>query len=329
MIDPYGREITYLRVSVTDRCDLRCTYCMSEDMEFLPRSDILSLEEIDRVCSAFIGLGVRKLRITGGEPLIRRNIESLFKSLGRHIKSGGLDEIALTTNGTQLARHAKSLIESGLKRINVSLDTLNAGKYREVTRGGKIERVLAGLEAARENGIRVKINTVALKGVNDDEMDNLVSWCGDRGFDLTFIETMPMGESGAERVGYYLPLAEVRSSLEKNWTFEDISDSTGGPSRYVRVAETNCRVGFITPMSRHFCDTCNRVRLTSTGLLYMCLGRDASVDLRVPLRASQDDAPLLAAIEAAIALKPKGHDFVIDSESGRPSVSRHMSVTGG
>lgn len=329
MIDPFGRKITYLRVSVTDRCDLRCYYCMSEDMKFLPRKELLSLEEMDRLCSAFVAQGVRKLRITGGEPLIRRNVMSLLVSLGRHLKSGDLDEITLTTNATRLSRYAAELYASGIRRINVSLDTLDRDKFREITRHGELDKVLEGLMAAKNAGLRVKVNAVALKGVNDGEAGRLVAWCGDHGFDLTFIETMPMGESGEGDIDRYIPLAEVRSRLEKEWTLEDITDSTGGPSRYVKIVETGRRVGFITPMSRHFCDTCNRVRLTCTGTLYMCLGQNAAVDLRGPLRAGDSGELLTSAIKDAIAGKPKGHDFILDPICKRPVMGRHMNVTGG
>jgi cyclic pyranopterin phosphate synthase len=329
MIDPFGRKITYLRVSVTDHCDFRCTYCMGDQVTFLPKAEVLTLEEIDRLCSAFVSRGVRKLRITGGEPLVRRNIISLFRSLGRHLDSGALDEIVLTTNGSQLERLAQGLFASGLRRINVSLDTLDAAKFLAITRRGKLDRVLAGLAAAKAAGLKVKVNTVALKGVNEDEADDLVAWCGHQGFDLTFIETMPLGDIGGDRTEQYMPVTEIRRRLEQNWSLSDISDNTGGPSRYVRVAETGQRLGFITPMSRHFCDTCNRVRLTCTGILYMCLGKNDSFDLRSPLRTSESDGPLLAAIDEAISRKPKGHDFTIEPGNGHPTMARHMNVTGG
>ncbi len=329
MIDPFGREITYLRVSVTDHCDFRCTYCMGEKVTFLPKAEVLTLEEIDRVCGAFIIRGVRKLRITGGEPLVRRNIISLFRSLGRHLATGALDEIVMTTNGSRLERLADGLFASGLGRINVSLDTLDPAKFQAITRHGRLDRVLAGLAAAKAAGLKVKINTVALKGINEDEADDLVAWCGGQSFDLTFIETMPLGDIGGDRTERYMPVTEIRRRLEQNWTLSAISDNTGGPSRYVRVAETGQRIGFITPLSRHFCDTCNRVRLTCTGILYMCLGKDDRVDLRPALRMSESDGPLLAAIDGAIARKPKGHDFAIDPGNGHPSITRHMNVTGG
>ncbi len=330
MIDPFGRAISYLRVSVTDRCDFRCLYCMSEDMTFLPKSDILSLEELDRVCSAFVRQGVRKLRMTGGEPLVRRNIMSLFRGLSRHLESGALDELTLTTNGSQLHRFAQELADLGMRRINVSLDTLNPDKFAAITRWGKLDKVMAGLEAAKAAGLKVKINAVALKGVNDDEFDRMIAWCGEEGFDLTFIEVMPMGDIGGEdRVGQYLPLSVLRENLRENWTLEDIDYKTGGPASYVRIAETGGRVGFITPMTHNFCESCNRVRLTCTGTLYMCLGQEDAADLRAPLRESDGDDLLEAAMREAIARKPKGHDFIIDRDHTRPAVSRHMSVTGG
>ncbi len=329
MIDPYGRKITYLRVSITDRCNFRCFYCMSEQMEFLPKGEILSLEEIDRICSAFVAKGVRKLRLTGGEPLVRRDAIELFRSLGRHLGAGTLDELTLTTNGSLLARHADSLAACGVRRINVSLDTLDPGKFAAITSRGQIQPVLEGIAAAKAAGLKVKINTVALKGINEDEILTLVRWCADRGFDLTFIETMPLGEIEARRVDNYLPLSEVRARIASVFPLEGVAETTGGPARYVRVAETGQRIGFITPMTHNFCETCNRVRLTCTGTLYMCLGQDDAVDLRAPVRTSPDNGPLIAAIDAAIARKPKGHEFIIDPALGRPAVFRHMSVTGG
>lgn len=330
MRDPFGRNITYLRVSVTDRCDFRCVYCMAEDMTFLPKSEILSLEELDRVCSAFVGLGVRKLRLTGGEPLVRRDIMTLFKSLGQQLQTGALDELTVTTNGSQLARHADALREAGVKRINVSLDTLDPAKFAAITRWGKLDKVLAGIEAAKQAGLAIKINTVALKGVNEDEFDRLIAWCGAEGFDLTFIEVMPMGEIGGDaRLDQYLPLSLLRARLAKCWTLDEIDYRTGGPARYVRVKETGGRLGFITPLTHNFCESCNRVRLTCTGTLYMCLGQEDAADLRTPLRQSESDEALIAAIHEAISRKPKGHDFVIDRRHTRPAVSRHMSVTGG
>ncbi|MCC7045270.1 MAG: GTP 3',8-cyclase MoaA [Alphaproteobacteria bacterium] len=328
MIDPFGRAITYLRVSVTDRCDLRCVYCMAEDMTFLPKAELLSLEELERVCGAFVRLGVRKLRLTGGEPLVRRNIMSLIRSLGRRL-GDGLDELTLTTNGTQLARHAAELADAGVRRINVSCDTLDPAKFQAITRWGRLDQVMAGIKAAKQAGLHVKINAVALKGTNDDEFGRMIAWCGGEGHDLTFIEVMPMGDIGRQRVDQYLPISMVRAQLKKRWTLEEIDYRTGGPARYVRVKETGGRVGFITPMTHNFCESCNRVRLTCTGTLYMCLGQEDAADLRAAVRASESDAPLEAAIHAAIARKPKGHDFIIDRRHDPRSVSRHMSVTGG
>jgi cyclic pyranopterin phosphate synthase len=328
MIDPFGRSISYLRVSVTDRCDLRCVYCMAEDMTFLPKAEILSLEELERLCGAFIGLGVRKLRLTGGEPLVRRNIMSLIRGLGRRL-GDGLDELTLTTNGTQLARYAGELAEAGVRRINVSCDTLDPAKFQAITRWGRLDQVLDGVRAAKDAGLRVKINAVALKGTNDDEFDRMVEWCGREGHDLTIIEVMPMGDIGRQRVDQYLPISMVRAQLKKRWTLEEVDYRTGGPARYVRVKETGGLVGFITPLTHNFCESCNRVRLTCTGTLYMCLGQEDAADLRAPLRASDDDAVLADAIRAAIARKPKGHDFILDRRHDPRSVSRHMSVTGG
>jgi cyclic pyranopterin phosphate synthase len=330
MIDPFGRAITYLRLSVTDRCDFRCVYCMSEDMTFLPKAEVLSLEEFDRVASAFVRLGVRKLRLTGGEPLVKRDILWLIRRLGRHLETGALDELTLTTNGSQLARYADDLAAAGVKRINVSLDTMDTRKFTAITRWGRLEQVLSGIEAAKRAGLEIKINTVALKGVNEDEFDRLVGWCGAEGFDLTFIEVMPMGEIGGDaRLDQYLPLSLVRSRLAERWTLDDSDYRTGGPARYVTVRETGGRVGFITPLTHNFCESCNRVRLTATGTLYMCLGQEDTVDLRRPVRASAEDDLLEAAIHRAIAHKPQGHDFVIDRRSAGPAVPRHMSVTGG
>ena len=330
MIDPFGRTITYLRVSVTDRCDFRCVYCMAEDMTFLPKAEILSLEELDRLCGAFVRLGVRKLRLTGGEPLVRKNVMSLVRALSRHLGTGALEELTLTTNGSQLVRHAGELASCGVRRINVSVDTLDAGKFTAITRWGRLDKVLEGLAAAKAAGLQVKINTVALKGVNEDEFDRLIEWCGAEGFDLTFIEVMPMGDVGGEnRLDQYLPLSLLRPRLARRWSLEDIDYRTGGPARYMRVGETGRRIGFITPLTHNFCESCNRVRLTCTGMLYMCLGQEDSADLRAPLRADPDDARLEAAIHAAIARKPKGHDFIIDRRHTAPAVPRHMSVTGG
>ncbi|HJZ30066.1 MAG TPA: GTP 3',8-cyclase MoaA [Hyphomicrobiaceae bacterium] len=329
LIDPFGRHVSYLRVSVTDRCDFRCTYCMAEHMTFLPKRDLLTLEELDRLCSAFIAKGVRKLRITGGEPLVRKNIMWLFRALSRHLATGMLQELTLTTNGSQLPRFAAELKDAGVRRVNVSLDTLDAGRFRAITRWGDLAQVLAGLDAAVAAGLRVKLNAVALKGVNEHEIDDLIRFAHERGFDLTLIETMPMGDIDGDRTEQYLPLSMVRARLLERWTLEDIPFRTGGPARYVNVKETGGRLGFITPMTHNFCESCNRVRLTCTGTLYMCLGQDAAADLRTPLRASTDDALLSRAIDEAISRKPKGHDFVIDRRTRQPAVARHMSVTGG
>ena len=330
MIDPFGRTITYLRVSVTDRCDFRCVYCMAEEMTFLPKSELLTLEELDRVCSAFIRLGVKKLRLTGGEPLVRRNIMSLFRSLGRHIRTGALDELTLTTNGSQLARYAGELRDCGVRRVNVSVDTLDPAKFTEITRRGRLEVVLEGLAAAKAAGLAVKINAVALRGVNEDELDDLVAWTGAQGFDLVFIEVMPMGDIGGEnRLDQYLPLSMVRARLQRRWTLDETDYRTGGPARYVTVRETGRRLGFITPLTHNFCESCNRVRLTCTGTLFMCLGQEDAADLRTPLRQSEGDEVLEAAIREAIDRKPKGHDFIIDRRHNRPAIARHMSVTGG
>ncbi|WP_244626890.1 GTP 3',8-cyclase MoaA [Microvirga tunisiensis] len=329
MLDPFGRAITYLRVSVTDRCDFRCVYCMSEDMAFLPKRDLLTLEELDRICSAFVDRGVRKLRITGGEPLVRRDIMTLFGSLSRHLDSGGLDELTVTTNGSQLARHAKELAACGVKRINVSIDTLDAEKFRRITRWGDLTKVLQGLDAAQNAGLKVKINTVALKGVNEGEIEPLLEWAHGRGMDLTLIEVMPLGEIDGQRIDQFLPLSLVRARLAGRYTLEDLADRTGGPARYVRVKETGGRLGFITPMTHNFCESCNRVRLTCTGQLFMCLGQEDAADLRAPVRASESNELLERSIVDAIARKPKGHDFIIDRRHARPALSRHMSVTGG
>jgi cyclic pyranopterin phosphate synthase len=330
MIDPFGRTISYLRVSVTDRCDFRCVYCMAEEMDFLPKKELLTLEELDRVCSAFVRLGVRKLRLTGGEPLVRRDIMTLFRSLGRHLDSGALDELTLTTNGSQLARYAGELAECGVKRVNVSLDTLDPAKFADITRRGRLEPVLKGLDAAKRAGLQVKINTVALRGVNEDELDDIVAWCGAEGFDMVLIEVMPMGDIGGEnRLDQYLPLSLVRARLQRRWTLDETDYRTGGPARYATVRETGRRLGFITPLTHNFCESCNRVRLTCTGTLYMCLGQEDAADLRTPMRQSESDAPLEAAIREAIDRKPKGHDFIIDRRHQRPAIARHMSVTGG
>ena len=329
LVDPFGRAISYLRVSVTDRCDFRCVYCMSESMAFLPKADLLTLEELDRLCSAFIVRGVRKLRLTGGEPLVRRGIMTLFASLSRHLSAGKLDELTLTTNGSQLAKYAEDLKRHGVRRINVSLDTLDEQKFRAITRWGVLKDVLAGIDAAQAVGLAVKINSVALKGVNEDEFPRLIEWAHGRGMDLTLIEVMPLGDIGEGRIEQYLPLSIVRARLAKRFTLEDLDFRTGGPARYVRVAETGGRLGFITPLTHNFCESCNRVRVTCTGTLYMCLGQEDAADLRKPLRASEANDPLFAAIDEAISRKPKGHDFVIDRRHKRPALARHMSVTGG
>jgi cyclic pyranopterin phosphate synthase len=329
LVDPFARAITYLRVSVTDRCDFRCVYCMAEDMTFLPKQDLLSLEELDRLCSAFITKGVRKLRLTGGEPLVRRGIMTLVSSLARHLQSGALDELTLTTNGSQLQKYAQDLADVGIKRINVSLDTLDPDKFRAITRWGDLRKVLDGIEAARAAGLAVKINAVALKGVNEDEFVELIEWAHGLGMDLTLIEVMPLGDVGAGRLDQYLPLSMARARLAERFTFDEIDYRTGGPARYVRVAETGGRLGFITPLTHNFCESCNRVRITCTGTLFMCLGQEDAADLRKPLRASESNDLLYTAIDEAIGRKPKGHDFVIDRRHQRPAVARHMSVTGG
>ncbi len=329
MIDPFGRSISYLRVSVTDRCDFRCVYCMSENMSFLPKQDLLTLEELDRLCTVFVDKGVQKLRITGGEPLVRRDIMTLFRSLSRHLVSGRLEELTLTTNGSQLGKYASELADCGIRRINVSLDTLDAAKFRKITRWGDLDKVLAGIDAAQAAGIAVKLNAVALKGVNEDEVEDMIRWSHDRGIDITFIEVMPMGDIEPDRFDQYWPLSQLRARLLDQFTLEDIDYRTGGPARYVRVRETGGRIGFITPMTHNFCESCNRVRITCTGTLYMCLGQDDAADLRSPLRASATNDVLSRAIDAAILRKPKGHDFVIERTTQRPAVARHMSVTGG
>jgi cyclic pyranopterin phosphate synthase len=329
MTDPFGRTINYLRVSVTDRCDLRCFYCMSEDMTFLPKADLLTLEELDRLCSTFIAKGVKKLRLTGGEPLVRRNLMSLVRSLSRHLDNGALRELTMTTNGTQLARFASELRDCGMRRINVSLDTLNPAKFSAITRWGDHDKVLAGVEAARSAGLAVKINAVALKNMNEDEIPSLMEWAHGKGMALTLIEVMPMGDIGEGRIDQYVPLSLVRARLAQQYTLTEVDENSGGPARYVRVSETGGTLGFITPMTHNFCEACNRVRITCTGTLHTCLGHEDASDLRKPLRASPDDDLLSATIDRAIGLKPKGHDFIIDRRHNRPSVSRHMSVTGG
>jgi cyclic pyranopterin phosphate synthase len=329
MVDPFGRTVTYLRVSVTDRCDLRCFYCMSEDMTFLPKADLLTLEELDRLCSAFIAKGVRKLRLTGGEPLVRRNVMSLFRSLSRHLASGALDEITLTTNGTLLEKYAAELFDCGVRRVNVSLDTRDAALFRQITRLGDLATVLGGIKAAQAAGLKIKINTVALKSLNEDEIPSLIEWAHGEGMDMTLIEVMPMGDIGAGRLDQYLPLSLIRAGLERRYSLTDLPDRTGGPARYVRIAETGGRLGLITPLTHNFCESCNRVRVTCTGTIHTCLGQEDATDLRAPLRASADDELLSQAIDRAIRTKPKGHDFIIDRRRNGPGVSRHMSVTGG
>ena len=330
LIDPFARPISYLRVSVTDRCDFRCTYCMAENMSFLPKAELLTLEELDRMCSTFIRLGVEKLRITGGEPLVRREIMTFFRAMGRHLDSGALKELTLTTNGSQLRRFARDLAECGVRRVNVSLDTLDEAKFARITRWGRLAQVLDGIAAAQEAGLRVKINTVALKGETEAELFDLVDWCAQGDMDLTFIEVMPMGDIGGEdRLDQYWPLSDLRAQLAERYTLTDLAERTGGPARYVRLEETGQKIGFITPLTHNFCESCNRVRLTCTGELYMCLGQEDMADLRAPLRASGDDAALDAAIRAAIARKPKGHDFDYSRQKVAGQTLRHMSHTGG
>jgi cyclic pyranopterin phosphate synthase len=328
LVDGFGRKVSYLRLSVTDRCDLRCVYCMAEHMVFLPKAELLSLEELDRVASTFVGLGTRKLRITGGEPLVRKGLMDLIRALGRHLQTGALDELTLTTNGTRLSEFAGELADAGVRRINVSLDTRKPDLFRTLTRGGDIAKVLAGVEAAKAAGLKVKVNAVALAHDNAAELPELITWAHGRGFDITLIETMPMGEIDADRTDQYLSLGAVRRELESFWTLTDLSMSTGGPARYVRVEQTGGRLGFITPLSHNFCEACNRVRLTCTGTLHTCLGQEDATDLRAVLRAGASDAELEAAIRGGILAKPKGHDFKIARAAG-PSVSRHMSTTGG
>jgi cyclic pyranopterin phosphate synthase len=328
LVDRFGRTVSYLRLSVTDRCDFRCVYCMAEEMAFLPKRDLLTLEELDRLATAFIGRGVTKLRITGGEPLVRREIMTLFRRLSRHLRSGALADLTLTTNGSQLARFANELADNGVRRVNVSLDTRDPARFAAITRGGDLGDVLAGIAAARRAGLAVKVNTVALKATNEDEIPALIDWAHGEGMDITLIEVMPLGEIGADRSDQFLPLSAVRARLERRWTLIDIPERTGGPARYVRVAETGGRLGFITPLTHNFCEGCNRVRVTCTGTLFMCLGQEAAVDLRAPLRASPGNALLNAALDRAMIEKPKGHDFAIDRDH-RPALARHMSVTGG
>ena len=331
LIDPFARAIRYLRVSVTDRCDFRCTYCMAEHMSFLPKAELLTLEELDRLCTAFVHLGVDKLRITGGEPLVRRNIMTFFQAMARHLRSGALSELTLTTNGSQLAKYAQGLADLGVKRVNVSLDTLDPEKFAKITRWGRLPQVLQGIEAAKKAGLRVKINAVALKGVNDVELFDLLEWCAREDHDITFIEVMPMGEMGEEaRLDQYWSLKDLRAQMATRYTLADLPERSGGPARYMRLEETGQKVGFITPLSHNFCESCNRVRLTCTGELFMCLGQEDMADLRAPLRAHpDDDRALEQVIRAAIARKPKGHDFDYSRQTIKGQMSRHMSHTGG
>ncbi len=330
LIDPFARAISYLRVSVTDRCDFRCTYCMTEHMSFLPKADLLTLEELDRLCTTFIRLGVEKLRITGGEPLVRKGILTFFEAMARHLQSGALKELTLTTNGSQLTRFAQPLADLGVRRINVSLDTLVPAKFAEITRWGRLPQVLDGISAAKAAGLRVKINAVALKGFNEDEQFSLTDWCAAEGHDLTWIEVMPMGEMGTEdRLDQYWSLKDLQRRYETRFTVTELPDNTGGPARYVRLNESGQRVGFITPLTHNFCESCNRVRLTCTGELYMCLGQEDMADLRTPLRSSPDDEALETAIRNAIARKPKGHDFDYSRQKIAGQMTRHMSHTGG
>ncbi|MDG2356313.1 MAG: GTP 3',8-cyclase MoaA [Paracoccaceae bacterium] len=331
LIDPFNRTISYLRVSVTDRCDFRCVYCMSEKMQFLPKKDLLTLEELDKVCSVFIDMGIRKIRVTGGEPLVRRNILSFFQAISRHLISGKLSELTLTTNGSQLARFAQPLVDLGMERVNISLDTLDSEKFKRITRWGRLDQVLKGIKAAKSAGLRIKINTVALRKTNEEELHKFVQWCGDEGFDLTFIEVMPMGDFGSEdRLDQYWSLKDLRTELTKKWTLEDLDISTGGPARYVRVRETQQKIGFITPLTHNFCESCNRVRLTCTGQLFMCLGQEEDADLRSALRAnSENDELLRNRIRNAVDRKPKGHDFDYSRQKILGQMPRYMSHTGG
>ena len=328
LIDPFKRKISYVRVSVTDRCDFRCTYCMSEDMDFLPKKDVLSLEELDRLCNTFIDLGVKKLRITGGEPLVRKNIMQLFSNLGKKLGQG-LEELTLTTNGSQLDRYAKDLFDNGVRRINVSLDSLEKKKFKKITRNGDLDKVINGIMVAKKAGLKIKINAVALKGINDNEILNLVNWCGENKFSLTFIEVMPMGEIGEKRSDQYMPLTEVKSLIQTKYSLTEDSLRTGGPARYVHCHETDQKIGFITPHTHNFCELCNRVRITCTGEMYMCLGQQDKADLKTPLRKSENDQLLKDVIYEAISRKPKGHDFVIERKENEQFVPRHMNVTGG
>ncbi len=330
LTDPFARAITYLRVSVTDRCDFRCVYCMAEDMTFLPKKEILTLEELDRLCGAFIALGTDKIRLTGGEPLLRRNVMSLFRALSRHLETGALHELTLTTNGSTLAAHAADLAACGVKRVNVSLDSLRADRFAAITRRGDLADVLAGISAAKSAGLRVKINTVALRGVNEDELRDLAAWAGAEGHDLSFIEVMPVGEMPMQdRAATFLSLAEVRARLSDHLTLTDLPETTGGPARYVRATETGQRIGFITPLSHGFCASCNRVRISATGTLFPCLGQEGGTDLRAPLRGSESDTALTRAIRAAIGRKPRGHDFGYGATGISGRVGRGMNQTGG
>ena len=330
LIDPFARKISYLRVSVTDRCDFRCVYCMSENMSFLPKAELLTLEELDRLCSTFVRMGVNKLRITGGEPLVRRDIMGFFRAMKRHLASGALQELTLTTTGSQLGKYAAELVACGVKRVNVSLDTLDPDKFAAVTRWGRLPQVLEGIKTAKAAGLKIKINTVALKAVNQAELITLTEWCAEEGHDLTFIEVMPMGDMGElDRVDQYWPLTDLRAQLAQSYRLKDLPERTGGPARYVELLETGQKIGFITPLSHNFCESCNRVRLTCLGELYMCLGQENMADLRAPLRASPEDKQLEAAIRDAIAHKPKGHDFDYSRQETSGQVSRHMSHTGG
>ena len=329
LIDPFGRRVSYVRISVTDRCDFRCVYCMAENMNFLPKKELLSLEELDRLCSTFVELGVKKLRITGGEPLVRKNIIELFKGLSRHLETGQLEEMLVTTNGSQLSKLAPDLYATGVRRINVSVDTLDPKKFQAITRWGQIDQVLDGIKAAQKAGLKVKINAVALKGVNEFEIPDMMHWAHDQGMDFTLIETMPLGDIDGDRTDQYLPLSQVRAKLEENYTLTPNTYKTGGPARYVDVKETGGQLGFITPMTHNFCESCNRVRVTCTGEMYMCLGQEDKADLRSPLRNHESNEALKEAIYEAIDHKPKGHDFIIDRTNNAPAVSRHMSVTGG
>ena len=331
LIDPFARAITYLRASVTDRCDFRCVYCMSENMTFLPKKELLTLEELDRMCSTFVRMGVEKLRITGGEPLVRRDIMTFFQSMTRHLESGALKELTLTTNGSQLEKYAQALYDAGVRRVNVSLDTLDDEKFAKVTRWGRLPQVLRGIDAAQKAGLHLKINAVALKGFNEPELFTITEWCASRGIDLTWIEVMPMGDLGNEdRLDQYWSLKDVRKAYEQNYQVTDLTERTGGPARYARLEETGQKIGFITPLSHNFCESCNRVRLTCTGELYMCLGQEDMADLRGPLRHHVDtEQPLEDAIRKAIGLKPKGHDFDYSRQTVDGQMTRHMSHTGG